>query len=551
MVHRDIKPSNLLLGETGVVKILDLGLARLQEGANTEKALTTTGALVGTPDFMAPEQWDNSHAVGPACDLYALGCTLQFLLTGHPPFDDGRHTSNAQKMKAHLLEPPPPLRTLRPDVPAGLGQLLAELLVKDPAARLASAARLAERLVPFTTAPAVSPALPATRDPAKRLAIWIPAAIAGGSLAVLMMLAVTWGLLNGTPDEEKSLPAAVPPTATPHAAQGTAKSGAGKPAIAPLDAATAAALQQEWASRLGLEVEYKNSLGMCFRLVPPGQYQRGTAPDEIERLTAEGRAANLPGFFFEKLPSEQPLHTVELSRPLYVGSHEVTQRDYAEVMGTNPAHYAHSPATDRTGKRDNSRHPVESVSWLDAARFCIRLSEREGLRPCYAIAGEAITQVDGNGYRLPTDAQWEFACRAGSQTRYWNGDTAETLRSTAWFADNSGNSTQSVGQLAANSFGLYDMHGNVWEWCQDGFDPAAYAPYRDAVATDPVVVPQAENWRIARGGSWQENALVCRSANRGVLPVTGTGSGVGFRVVLPVEAVLSAAGADQQGQAAP
>ena len=148
LVHRDIKPSNLLLSKQGQVKILDLGLARLQDdsGGDASAGLTALGTVLGTPDYMSPEQWESTHTVGPLCDLYALGCTLFFLLIGRAPFGDERHSTMVQKMKGHALEEPPRLRSLRPEVPEELDELCAQLLAKQPQDRIGSAKALATQL---------------------------------------------------------------------------------------------------------------------------------------------------------------------------------------------------------------------------------------------------------------------------------------------------------------------------------------------------------------------------------------------------------------------
>lgn len=152
LVHRDVKPQNLLLSKEGKVKLLDLGLARLAEQAASEATaagLTAAGQVMGTPDYMAPEQWEDTHAAGEAADLYALGCTLYFLLTGKPPFGSDRHSTIARKMHAHLAEPAPSLRSARPDVPLELDVLCNRLLAKEPKGRPASAADVATALAPF------------------------------------------------------------------------------------------------------------------------------------------------------------------------------------------------------------------------------------------------------------------------------------------------------------------------------------------------------------------------------------------------------------------
>jgi hypothetical protein len=150
LVHRDVKPSNLMLARDGVVKLLDLGLARSMGEAPAD-ALTGTGALLGTADYLAPEQWDRPHAVDTRADIYGLGCTLYHLLTGHPPFAGDSYQSIFSKMRAHIEVPPAPVDAQRSDVPADLARVLAKMMAKDPGERFASPAEVGEALRPFTS----------------------------------------------------------------------------------------------------------------------------------------------------------------------------------------------------------------------------------------------------------------------------------------------------------------------------------------------------------------------------------------------------------------
>jgi tRNA A-37 threonylcarbamoyl transferase component Bud32 len=149
LVHRDIKPSNLMLARGGRVQVLDLGLAR-SFGDATADTLTAKGTLLGTTDYLAPEQWEHAHAADTRADIYSLGCTLYHLITGRPPFAGEQHQSVLQKMLAHLKTPPPPIGQLQPEVPAGLAAVLDRMLAKDPANRFESPAAVAEALRPFT-----------------------------------------------------------------------------------------------------------------------------------------------------------------------------------------------------------------------------------------------------------------------------------------------------------------------------------------------------------------------------------------------------------------
>jgi formylglycine-generating enzyme required for sulfatase activity len=161
---------------------------------------------------------------------------------------------------------------------------------------------------------------------------------------------------------------------------------------------------------------------------------------------------------------------------------------------------------------DGTINPVETVFWADAVEFCGKLS---------AMPAE---KTAGHVYRLPTEAEWEYACRAGTTTAYGFGDDASGLGDYGWFDDNSDSSTHSVGEKKPNAWGLYDMHGNVWEWCQDW-----YGDYPSGSATDPTGA--TSGYGVIRGGSWVNNAGSCRSANRRRSTPEGRSSYLGFRVL--------------------
>jgi formylglycine-generating enzyme required for sulfatase activity len=210
---------------------------------------------------------------------------------------------------------------------------------------------------------------------------------------------------------------------------------------------------------------------------------------------------------------EHPQHAVRISRPFYLGVYEVTQSEYQAVMGQNPSHFSRTGAgNDKVAGQSTDQLPVESVTWLDAVRFCNALSYREGLRPFYEIYSDNVRVPDwnGTGYRLPTEAEWEYACRADSTTRYCFGEDANVLDEYAWYTANSGSQTHPIGKMKPNAFGLYDMHGNVWEWCWDGFD-ADY--YERSPANDPRGPERAAS-RVIRGGSWLNDPYLPRSAYR-------------------------------------
>jgi formylglycine-generating enzyme required for sulfatase activity len=196
-----------------------------------------------------------------------------------------------------------------------------------------------------------------------------------------------------------------------------------------------------------------------------------------------------------------------------MGKYEVTQAEYESVMSNNPSLY--------TGK---TRHPVEKVSWRDALSYCQKLTARDQ-------ASGALPM--GYVYRLPTEAEWEYACRAGTATRFSFGNDPGYLQvgEYAWFSENSDSQTHPVGTKTPNPWGLYDMHGNVLEWCLDTWNGALPG----GQATDPRS-PSTGFLRAARGGSWLYEGRFCRSANRDEYGVSNRCSDLGFRVILaPME----------------
>ena len=221
----------------------------------------------------------------------------------------------------------------------------------------------------------------------------------------------------------------------------------------------------------------RNSIGMELVLIPAGEFRMG----------AENGHDN-----------EKPVHLVRLSHPFYMGKYPVTQGQWEAVMGTNPSHFTDDPSL-----------PVESVSWHDVQEFLRRLSEKEGGKP----------------YRLPTEAEWEYAARAGTATAYCFGDNSGQLQEYAWYGENSGNRTHPVGQLKPNAWGLYDVHGNVWEWIQDWYD-ATY--YQRSPAEDPGG-SEGGQYRVVRGGSWRPGPRDVRVSNRGGNVPGFRGANFGFR----------------------
>jgi len=201
--------------------------------------------------------------------------------------------------------------------------------------------------------------------------------------------------------------------------------------------------------------------------------------------------------------TDEPPHRVRVS-PFYLDVHEVTQEEYTRAMGTNPS------------KWEGDRNPVEQIRWTQAAEYCNARSRLEGLKPAYdPKTGQC--DFDADGYRLPTEAEWEYAARAGASTRYFFGDSPAALGQYAWFRKNETRGPRPVGRKQPNPWGLYDMYGNVWEWCHDFYDENYY---RQGPEKDPRGPPSgpgreaAPKTRVLRGGCWNSRPDMCRSSYR-------------------------------------
>jgi formylglycine-generating enzyme required for sulfatase activity/aminoglycoside phosphotransferase (APT) family kinase protein len=581
LVHRDVKPSNLLVDADGKVKLLDLGLARFTDQEEGVGQDLTGAGVFGTPDYMAPEQAERTKSADARSDIYSLGATLFHLLAGRTMYEG---ESVLERVLAHINQPIPSLREANGEVTEPLERVFRKMVAKKPEQRYQTVGELLRDLKPLLPK-AIEEEEPRIKPDAPRVAAGEATIVAagllglgngprpwnnrtlvaaGGVAAVLLFgvwlvfrdkggkevarVAVTPGQelkfkaspettmsVEQTPDGSaaagkgevgepptvrigvepkvaeadtgKSTTAAATPmpettktnplpvaAAVPIAAkmveappmtpkpEPVAKA---EPLVWPFDESAAKAGQAAWAKSLGKAVVEKNSIDMELVVIPPGTFTMGSPADEKDRSPDEDQV------------------DVTLTKAFQMSRTEVTQGQWKAVMGTEPwqgeavaGEFSDSPAT--------------YVNWADAVSFCEKLSAREG-------------QV----YRLPTEAEWEWACRAGTKTAWSFGGSEGELGQYAWFAGNTGEiyKVPRVGQKLSNGFGLSDMHGNVWEWCGDLYGKTL------AGGSNPVGASSG-SFRVVRGGSWDYALASCRSAGRISIAPSYRGFALGFRPVL-------------------
>jgi formylglycine-generating enzyme required for sulfatase activity len=240
-------------------------------------------------------------------------------------------------------------------------------------------------------------------------------------------------------------------------------------------------------------------------LVPAGSFQMGSTSGDGD---------------------ERPVHQVTISKPFYMGKYQVTQKEWYEVMGTTIRQQRDMADKSWPLRGEGDNYPMYYVNWLEAVEYCNKRSLKEGLTPAYGGSGNNIScDFKATGYRLPTEAEWEFAARGGNKDpmayEYSGGNNVDAV---GWYTGNSGSKTHPVGTIAPNSLGLYDMSGNVWEWCWDW-----YGNYSGS-QTDPVGASSG-TFRVRRGGSWIYAAGYLRSAYRGIITPAKRGYDLGFRLV--------------------
>lgn len=649
VVHRDIKPANLLIDGKGIVKILDMGLARIEGDSAGRAELTSTGAVMGTVDYMAPEQALSTKTADARSDIYSLGISLWYLLTGKCAYDGDTLMA---KLLAHRDSPIPSLHQIRSEVPESVDAVFQKMVAKQAQDRYQSMAEViadlqgilggtgsASRLripigmgdsmsgglptsglpasssntshsspsvktsssphPPVTDAPSADSATEATihsddlpvatdtqtltsarsplrkkkgpgsrkgRKPAAAPVWWQDRRLlfGGGFGAVLLMLAIVFlwpGKKNGS---NKTSDVAVNysvktsnksglPATSAKDIRTSSSTNAPSPAIAPFVTATARQHQQAWAKHLDTSVDTTNSVGQMMILIPPGEFLMGSSDDEIAAGLELVDAARLPAEAFERarIPEEKPRHTVKITRPFCMSATEVTVGQFRQFVEatrywTQGEQFGAGDSSTWTAPRDvkpenvtitwrtpgyatTDNHPVTQVTWADAVAFCNWLSEQELLDPCYESSGKLDWKLirDANGYRLPTEAEWEYACRAGTVTQFSFGDAVEQINDYGWSSESKLSSPQPVAGKRPNPFGLFDMHGNVREWCYDWYSSEFYAQPGQA---DPLG-PDSGTDRVMRGGRWNRLSVNSRSAFRYDINPFQRGTQNGFRIV--------------------
>ncbi|HWA98635.1 MAG TPA: SUMF1/EgtB/PvdO family nonheme iron enzyme, partial [Pirellulales bacterium] len=314
--------------------------------------------------------------------------------------------------------------------------------------------------------------------------------------------------------------------------------GAPPLAIAPFEAAQARAHQEAWAAHFGTTVETTNSVGAKMILIPPGQFLMGSTDEQVAAAQTLPDQTMLSQAALDKiLNAERPQHRVVITRPWLMGATEVTIGQFRQFVAARKyvteaeqygfANSGEKALSDKIKESDRGLSwrapgyaitddmPVTQISWNDAVAFCNWLSDQEKLHRFYYIDPTDGVKVSpsGTGYRLPTEAEWEYACRAGTTTQYSFGDDSAQLEQYGWIKLKGSHSPHPVGTKMPNAFGLHDVHGNVDEWCQEFFDATWYEKNESTDPTGPIRAVTG-NARVTRGGAWNENAWKCRSAYR-------------------------------------
>ncbi len=507
VIHRDIKPQNVRLTPEGEIILLDFGLSKGSVGAGL-----TAGASViaGTPNYAPPEQL-GGRGTDERADLFSLAATVYCLLTAGPPVDANQRLSNFINGEE---DPLPPADRVNPAVPPAFAAVLQSALNLRRDDRPESAVAMRE----------------AIRASLGDFVRTLPPVKAYGATDASRTHVETGGeATEAWPGPDGRLPAGEPTVPEPSPDRRLRDDGTGGATTPVANVPVAPRSRSTAVKRIAMAMAFLVFLLVVTvgavavwqfwpegeRLIAPSPepspIREDTPSPSPSPLTSEELVTDLgDGVKIEMVSvpagsfdmggtveaNEQPVHRVTITKPFLMGKYEVTQAQWMAVMGQTLSNFNWDPD-----------HPVEQVSWTDCQEFIRKLNAKTGLH-----------------FRLPTEAEWEYACRAGT-TGTWAGD----LDAMGWYYENSGtkrlsdatwdfdasveneNRPHAVGTKLPNAWGLYDMHGNVWEWCQD-WSSDTY--YKDGPLIDPAG-PATGTRRVARGGGWNDRAESCRSAYRG------------------------------------
>lgn len=535
LIHRDIKPSNILIENRGRLRavITDFGLARAVDDA----CLTQSGVLAGTPIFMSPEQ-AQGQPLDYRTDLFSLGSLLYVMITGRMPF---RARSTVAVLQRVTHDTPRPISDLTPDCPEWLEKLVGQLLEKQKEQRIQTAREvrkrieLAQKKRYFKASPKkVSPDQKQSTGSNRGIII-------ASTLGVLALITLVIALANRHAKPESGdvqtagetiaeTASSVSPLLSDRSHLGShwesLDANAPLPAIAPFGREEALSYQQQWADYLGVPVEFTDTLGIRFRLIPPGEFIMGTSDQGIQ---SRRHHVDHSDYWESSLLSEAPQHRVALTKPYYLAVTEVTQNLFESIMSLNPSRFKEGGSHEEfLAGVPTLQFPVEGASWDDIQTFLKRLHRRLGFR---------LRNQDRQFYRLPTEAEWEFACRAGTETDFWTGDSAESLENFENYENKFGRIAD-VGSFQSNPFGLYDMSGNVHEYVQDRWDSRHSIATEGNVTIDPEGATNDQlNQRVARGGDYWWWSYHSRSSYRiGIEAADRSSFTIGFRLAVDVDA---------------
>ena len=556
MLHLDLKPRNIMLRADGPLCLIDFGLSKQYEADGEPESSTTIG--LGTPGYAPIEQGssDDRKSFAPTLDIYAFGATLYKMLTGKTPprssdiFNEGFPEDELLSLEIseetisairHAMSP------RKGDRPQTVEEFLKELVedrddidvgswdVKDSDDDSSEDTELTDDATPLEEDPSEEksnevPDSEPGKTPAKSLNKRLLYGVAGGLLAaVAAVLCILWGI-SSSAKRELAESDQTQYLSLITSADSLSRNESSLPeAIALYD--SAAVYETQYAGTRFSDLFDQNALSSSSRVQSQidsiAQVRQQAEKERLERERKEREEAErkrretgysngilkvngieypmvyISGGSFmmgsddsEAISDEKPVHRVTLSN-YRIGKYEVTQELWEAVMGNNPSSFK------------GSRRPVESVSWDDCQTFIRKLNS-----------------LTGQTFKLPTEAQWEFAARGGNSSNGYKYSGSDYIDSVAWYDGNSGNSTHIVGTKSPNELGVYDMSGNVYEWCSDW-----YGSYGSGSVTNPSG-PSSGSYRVNRGGCWSHYARYCRVSDRNIYSPDGCSNILGLRLCL-------------------